>query len=286
MKPLLALAAIVVVGVWAEAKLTETSPTPTAITVVNQLDKLERARQASFEIKLVDYRTGGSAVLVGRTNLANGKYRYRALTAYHVVDDMAKNPIDIFMGPILGKRSKTVILTFQPEFHGEPFQVKLDIDDVDWAVPAHDWASFTFDLEHKLACVEVATEAEFKSIRAFESIYLVGSPAVFGQRCRQGIIGSTHNISTIPHRQIVSEYPWNQHQEKFFHPSFPIWYGDSGGAIFNKDGKLIGIINGFTIMMKIAPGVVIPVTHSGAALKAHLIHDIVEHSENFFKVED
>ena len=266
-------------GVFLTLPEQEAPPQPIVIQTIEgeNVTALEKAREACFDLVLKGYNTSGSAVLVSRIKLEDGRYRYRAMTAHHVVDRMLQ-------GITKGEGKKEVLLTFQPEFHGEQLQIHLDVEDVDWALPAHDWAAFTFISEQRLECVQVATEAEFKQIRAFEHIYIIACSGPYALQCREGNISTTHNVGVWPQEQAKSEYPWHRNPRNFFRLSAPIWYGDSGGAVFNKDGKLIGIINAFTIMGRGWGGG--PVTHSGVALKAHIIHDIVKAVPDFLKVED
>jgi len=282
MKALLVLSALVATGIGGGYATQQAIPPqePTAVVsttpAVVTISPLERARQASFDIVLVNDGFSGSAVLISRMNLEDGSYRYRALTADHVIESMAK---DIATNGVAASREMT--LTFQLDFHGAPIQITLNVDDIGWSIPAHDWASFTFDSELRLECADVASQEDFETIKAFEPIYLVACGGPFGQQCRKGIISATHNAGVYPLQQLMSPYPWNQSPENFFRYSMPIWYGDSGGPIFSKEGKLIGIVNALTMGGRGGP-----VPHSGVALKAHVVRDIVAASKDFFLVED
>jgi S1-C subfamily serine protease len=155
----------------------------------------------------------------------------------------------------------------------------LDINDVEWTVPSQDWAAITFDMKHKMSCVQVATKEEFEAIKPFERIYAIGCAKGYGQFCRMGIIGTTHNEHRNIHYQTTkSPWPWDIHPERFFRPYVSIWFGDSGGGVYNKEGKLIGIINAF--------GMTSRVTHSTIAFKTHIMLDVLQHSKDFFLVED
>lgn len=275
MKAALVLSSILALGIGGTylAQELETPP-PNIIVQQNQsVSPLEKARQATFLLALTQRGNSGSAILVSRQKLEDGLYRYRALTAHHIVDDMAKA-----MAKDKLNTSHEVTLMFQPNFHGKPLRLTLDIEDIEWAIPAHDWAAFTFIMEHKFACAEVATKEEFEAIRAFEHVYAVGCGAGYGQQTREGIMGATHNEYFDLQEQLTHcRFQWCKVPTNFFRPSVNIWYGDSGGAIYSKDGKLIGIINGFG-----SAGV----THLGIALKAHIIYEVVKHSPNFFLVEN
>lgn len=236
---------------------------------------LEKARQASFDIAMKDYNIGGSAVLVSRIKLENGRYLYRALTAYHVVVKMAKA-----LKTNSEKASRSMLMTFQPKFHGEQLQIQLDIKDIEWAAPTNDWAAFTFESEHKLECALVATKKEFEAIEPFEDIYGVAGAGPGGQQLRRGIIGMTHRVDVNYKTQKSHGWVWNHRPNDFFRAAFPIWYGDSGGAVLNKHGKLIGIMNALEIYNEL------PVSHLNIILKTYVIRDAVQHNPDFFKIEN
>ena len=267
----------VALGVGGTYLAQEPVSTPVVIQQDKDVNPLEKARRATFLITLPGYGVSGSAVLVGRKKLDNGRYRYTALTAYHVVKKMVEK-----FGEDKTKADHTMKMMFQPNFHGRPLRIKLAIDDIEWAIPVHDWAAIMFEMEHKLSCVQLATKKEFKAIKPFERIYAVGCGGGYAQLCRNGVIGTTHNEYNNTKIQLTSKRSWNQHTDKFFRPYINGWYGDSGGGVYNKDGKLIGIINGAGIMANWR----IPVAHSTIALKAYVILDIIQNSKDFFLVED
>lgn len=266
---------LVALGVGGTYLIQEPAPTPVVVQQNESITPLERARRATFLMALPGYNVGGSAVLVGRKKLDNGKYRYTALTAFHIIKKMIEK-----FGKDKTKADHTIDMMFQPNFHGRPLKIKLDIDDIEWAIPVYDWAAVVFETEHKLSCVSLATEKEFKAIKSFEKIYAVGCGGGYAQFCRNGIIGTTHNRHRNIKDQTSSSWPWHRHPENFFRPYINAWYGDSGGAIFSKEGKLIGIMNAFGIFN------VIPITHSVIAFKTYIILDVTQHSKDFFLVED
>ncbi len=275
MKALIVLSLVAALGVG--SNYLAQSIEPVLIQQEEGVTQLEKARRSTFLIILPDYKVSGSAVLVGRKKLDSGKYRYTALTAYHIVEDMAKE-----FAKDKTKASHKIEVMFQPNFHGKPLRVKLNIDDIEWAIPSDDWAAIIFEMDHKLSCSQLATKEEFEAIKPFEKIYAVGSGGALGQHCREGIIGATHNEHYNLQKQITYKSPWNRTPEKFFRPYISGWYGDSGGGVFNKDGKLIGIINAGGIMA----GWRIPVAHSTISLKAHVILDVTQYIKDFFLVED
>jgi len=281
MKIALTLALVTTLGLGGTYLANESFVSP-QIAIVQQepaVSALERARRSVFKVFMPKHKSCGTAILVGRTKLANGNYRYRALTAQHVVNSM----IDDFQKD-KSKASHAMDLMFQPNFHGLPLKISVKIHDIDWANVIEDWASFTFDMSHKISCASVATREEFESIKPFEVIYAVGCGGYYpGQHCRNGIIGATHGVerdSFIEQFKRGKDRAWNRRPTSYFRPYINVWYGDSGGAVFNKDGKLIGIINGYVMLGNCAP-----VTHSTIAVKAHLIREVAQNDKGFFLVE-
>ena len=208
---------------------------------------LENAQRATFVMALPDYRTVASAVIIGRKNriftdehgnlvTRSHAYEYRVATAYHVVDSLIED----------GKNaSKIIMAMFQPSLHSQPLRMKLQLEKMENYSVEHDWAIFTFYSKHRLPFVEIATKEEFEAIQPFESIYAVGGDRGFGQLCRRGVLGSTHNQFINAKSQIIkAKFAWQKHPNVFFRPLIPSWYGASGGGVFNQQGKLIGLING------------------------------------------
>lgn len=284
--PLVALSALVLAGIGATHLIQAPKQEPPAIVIemiVEHVDvpsPLERARQASFDLSMP--LGAGSAVLVSRVNLENGGYRYRAITAQHVIEEITD---DINTN---GENANLeIIMTFQPEFHGPQLQITTDVEAIEWTVPANDWAVFTFVSNELLECADVATREEFEAISAWDPIYFIASFGPYGPQCRQGVIATTHNVGAYPSAQLTSPLPWNQQPENFFRFSMPIWYGDSGGPIFDQHGRLIGIGNAFTVSSRGGFGPGQQVTHSGVGLKTYLIREmVIGVDENFFKIED
>tara|TARA_R110002094_G_scaffold202613_1_gene173750 strand:+ start:1419 stop:2270 length:852 start_codon:yes stop_codon:yes gene_type:complete len=276
------LSALVVIGlstVFITQMPKPESPPVTVVEAIEVIDPLEKARQASFDIWMPLGARAGSAVLVGRVAVEESGYRYRALTANHVIsgitDDIGIN----------GENADLDIkVTFRPDFHSPEIQFDVQIEAIDWVNPAGDWASFTFQLEYKLECADIATEAEFKAIKAWDNVYFIGSGSKYGQACRRGVISATDNYGIDREAQSLggthTGIPWHQYPENFVKFSAPIWYGDSGGPLFNEHGKLIGLLNAYTIGDSLEHGAV----HSGVAFKTHLVRQVV--GEDFFKIED
>lgn len=243
------------------------------VAVQESTSPLEKARQAVCEIRVHD--GAGSATLISRIKLEDGRYRYRLLTCYHVVDEVAKQ---IKEKGVEADRSIELIL--QPSFHGEQLRIDTTFEGIDWALSSHDWATLTFVSEHKLTVAPVATREQFHQVKAWDSVYMVGCFGQYAQQCRRGVISVTHNVGSRLEKQAKSSHPWNRHPNDYFRYSMPIWYGDSGGAIFDKEGRLIGMVTALTVRHDFSG--LIP--HSGVALKAHTIREVAEHAQDFFEV--
>ena len=275
MKYMTRVAFILVIGCWG-AFLTPGCAPSAKSPIHPAISKLEHARRSVCVFHNLDTKSSGTAFMVGRTKVEMG-YKYRGLTNFHVINDLTKA---IATGGIASLPD--IKLTFQPTFHGEPLRVTIRLEDIDWTDPNSDWASFIFVMEPYVECVELATREEFIQLKAFEEVYLIGAGASWIPHCRVASMGMTHNqYHDLAIQQKPSHGPWNLHPNRFFRPDVSIWYGDSGGPIINKDGKVIGMITAFGFNNM---GIV--VTHAGVALKTHLIRDIVSSSKDFFKVEE
>jgi len=253
---------------------------------IQVLSSLEKAVKASMFISY-QYRTitstrtswgGGSATLISRLK-KNNVYQYRALTAYHVIQRMQTNLQN------RGTRAnREMILTIQENWHGQPIDIRVQVK-LDWMVPKLDWSTFTFESTRYLECVQLATRKEFKQIKPGEEIYGIGGDNGQGLLLRKGIIGATHTIypSHIVENSsdLASSPPWRQYPDAFFRPFTPVWFGASGGGIFNKYGKLIGLYNAINITY------FQPVAHGAIALKTYRVLELAnERSKDFFVIEE
>jgi hypothetical protein len=152
-------------------------------------------------------------------------------------------------------------------------------------LPRWDWSTFTFESPYYLECVQLATRKEFKQIKPGEAIYGMGGDNNRDLLLRKGIIGATHNVYPSPiiekRHQKYGPSPWDKYPNAFFRPFTPIWYGASGGGVFNKDGKLIGI---YTALNLRGFG---PIPHGAVALKGYLVLELAKKfSPQFFMIEN
>lgn len=253
---------------------------PCEVPVIKAVTSLENARRASIGIRLPGYYSSGSATLIARTRLDDEAcgitYKYTGLTAQHVISDMLTA-----LQKKRGEADMSMELFIQPHFHGKATRISITVDTIPWSVPGRDWAFFTFIIPEKLACAPLADREKFESILPWEDVYVIGCGGAYLQFHRKAQVGATHNEHMDSKGQQTSAYPWNLYPVDYFRVNTNIWYGDSGGSVFNKDGELIGLINAFGIMNGWSP-----VTHSGVALKTYTVLELAGASKNYFLIED
>jgi len=251
----------------------------------NQQDPLVNVKQAAqsvFLLRDVQGRASGTGSLIGCEPVGKNQFRYFALTAHHVLSDLEKR---MYSDDPAVVKDFRVELMFQPSFHGSPLRVAANTIFIEHSNDSLDWMIFSFvvDKLDDVKFVQLATEEEFKKLKSFEEIYGAGCGAGQGVQCRRGWMGATHNEGYKIIEQIVGAfYSWDAHPQSFFRPHVNIWYGDSGGAIFNKNGKQIGIINGITGLNSYGGG---PVEHTAVCLKTYTIFKTVNKNSKFFKIK-
>ena len=262
MKPLFLFTLISLVG------FTDVSPAQKT-----ELTELQKAHQSVFLLRVPSVKSTGTGVLVGREKTEGG-YKYKAVSAYHVLGEAIEKALT-------DKTNINLEFMFQQSFHGDPLRKHVEAT-IEWAVEKYDWVCFSFLLEEKMHCCEIATEEEFQQIQPFENIYGVGCDDGKGQSLKIGVIGSTHNHEYYGEFQTLAPQEWNRNPNKFFRAYMNIWLGSSGGGIFNKDGKLIGIFIAINILNPIK----MPVPHGTICLKAHVIKSATDAIKDFIRIEE
>lgn len=242
-------------------------PTPPPHVVVVAGDPLTEAIKSAVTIRLDFLGGSGTGVLIGRTKLENGNWKYMVLTAHHVMDRlrdaMKEHPDQL-------DEVKKITLVYQAHFHAPLTLLHTSIVDFHWMVPASDWAIFSIELADRLPCAQLATKEEFESIQPYDHIYGMGSDGSDGLFFREGVIASTNG--TQPFIGLFGyQYPWDVSQEYFFRAYHGIYYGASGGPVFTRQGKIIGIYNGFVHLQSGQP-----ITNLCVVLKGHVVREILE----------
>lgn len=239
---------------------------------------LKQALHSTFILKLAQHEFGGSTcTLISRVKMEDGKYRYRGLTAHHVLD----NYLDVLAKDPKADNSITLVsLGWDKELE---FTTKIESD---WALPIRDWATFTFISQRYLPCAVVGTKESFDALDMTDDIYIVGNDASMGLMVRKTTIASpTNKFPTHVKSEVrLGPFPWFAHPEDFFRIMSFIWYGCSGGGVYNDRGELIGVINAMGIFGGHHDD---PTGFPAIALRAHVIRDLViESNPSFFLIED
>jgi len=228
---------------------------------------------------MIDFSNGdncGSAILIGRERKEDGTWKYHALTCHHIIQHwlqfvMQQHPND----EEEAQSYKALRVTAQEDFHGEPIVFNTELASIECQFPYQDWAIISFDIPQKLQCAILATSKQFKDIQPFEPIYAMGNDDGRGLYAKQGIIAITHNVvpeNALEEREVNS--PWNKIPDLFFRPSINAWFGASGGAVYQKDGYVIGMLSALSITTKVGHYRVFA-SYSCVASKVHLIREIL-----------
>lgn len=232
-------------GLLAYLLIPQQQPTPSvpqlaiALTVQHEsVDPIKDATSSVFEIRFNDLRQGGTAFLVGRHRVDENTFRYNAITASHVLENLknrqAADPTASMM----------THMSFNP-WNAPMLEAELPIS-IEWFVPAHDWACFTFELQADLPCLQLATNEEINLSSPVEPVY------IFGSEDLEGVIIHATNIAALTNRYptpgpgqfnpLYRPEPWLQNFEEFLRLDRRVIPGASGGAVLNESGHVIAIV--------------------------------------------
>lgn len=192
----------------------------------------------------------GSAVLVARLPLADGRFRYRALTAWHVVRDiLAERPP--------GSDPGTEDLEAVVERRGRELHLAARLEARD---PGRDLALLHLDTAEDLRPLAHLAPAErARDIRVFTPLYAVGCPLGTAPQATRGELTREH---------------WRLEGRDWWMVSTPAWFGNSGGGVFLADTReLVGIYARIYTQGGYRPQVI---PHMGLAVRLEDIHAWLE----------
>ena len=233
----------------------------------SKTNKLVEAFKSVGNIAIRKISKRGSFIVIGRENLGDGLYEYSALTAYHVVDEL-EDSFDLkgFFTDTNESAETPAIITINRDWHDQPQNINVTVKLV-WKLQQRDVAVIKFKHRGFIPTIKLATEKEFKQINPADHIYIISSDGGNGVLIKEGTIASTHNISPC--------YSASADRFDQFRFCTPVWYGSSGGAIVNDQGRLIGVVLGLVIRDY---QTLRPLTHSGMAIKSHIFRFALEKS--------
>lgn len=274
---LLAFLFSAMVGMYMLALSAVHTPPPQLSSVVAG-DPLTEAIKSGVTVRLEHLGGSGTGVLIGRKKLENGSWRYKVLTACHVINSIQEA---LREKPEEAEGIKKITIVYQDSFHAPLTILHTSLVDLEWMIPGQDWGVFSIDLDVKLPCAQLATRQEFESIQPYDHIYGVGSDGSDGLFLKEGIIASTNGTQPFI-GPFGYQYPWDMNQDDFFRAYHGIYYGASGGPVFNRQGKVIGIYNGF-----VHTHMGHPITNLAVVLKGHVVREFLEQAQSdVMKVEN
>lgn len=209
---------------------------PSEMTQQQASSPIAEALKSVCEVRIPEITNGGTMFLVGRKHLEDGTYRYVAITAAHVLDDLIASP----------NKTHSAHICFSVWGAGmEEYVVEFSVG---WFVPAHDWATVEFVLPVLKPCLQLASKQEIDSVTPEQDVYTTGSAMLDGVIVHKTNIASLNNLYPTPDREhgqrdpSTSPSPWHRLAEEYMrldHESIP---GDSGCPVFNSAGRVIGMV--------------------------------------------
>jgi len=216
--PLTAAAAVFTVAGYEELSYVEHDVTfvsvaaTTTQTAPAQSDVLDKDTSFKFIRSIVQIRrmaAGGSGVILRSVLGSDQVYRTYILTAAHVVNDSRFVQITDF--DYMFKLS----VVSQTSYDAEVLATSKDLD----------VALVEIRTEHSLGrSVDLVTDRDLRSVNLYDNVYAVGGPSLEPPSITDGHLAAVERLRL-----------------RF---SAPIAGGDSGGAVFLRDGRLIGVITG------------------------------------------
>jgi hypothetical protein len=234
---------------------------------------LTEASKSVVMIHLDKFHSGGTGTLIGRSRVDEDTWEYNVLTAYHVVESMldALRALDATASKEEIDNIKSITIGNRNGFHSKIVLYSTKMNSSSWLIPTQDWAIFSIHLDVKLPCAELATRSEFNSITPFEKVYGIGADMLRGIFTRDGYISSTDCVEPF-HTTADPSAPWLVKPDMFFRPFHTIHPGASGGPIFNKSGKIIGIYIAVSIE-RVSPFEVQQINELAIALKVFAVQE-------------
>lgn len=229
-------------------------------------DPITYSIRSSVGIGLEFFSKGGTGVIIGRKKLNDG-WRYNILTAFHLFDEYLSAPDQLKNMPGYSR----IRIAFLTDIKNQHVCVNSYIDEIIVLNENMDWMVFSTDIPYEIPCAKLASREDFENIKPYEHIYGIGNDGMCGLLFREGVISSFNVDDPYPSAEIfISNLPlWVVSPTDYFRPSHSIWPGASGGPLFTKDGKIIGIY----IAIRISGAQ--PVSHAGVALKTHLVNEFL-----------
>lgn len=216
---------------------------PNTTTVV--VKEVERHRELSQNLALdlinatvrvvrVGLPGNGTGIVIYSQKTASRSYYHFILTAAHCIDQSAQMSIERFFY----RENKYVEVTTSP------LADVLFVDAESDIAVLKVWDALPFPY-----VPEIITEEDFKLIRLYEPVYVVGCPLGALPFVTNGNLSGVNVIS-----------------KKHLAFTAPVMYGNSGGPVFTADGKLLGMVK---MMARTPNGQAYP--HSAFAVPAWAI---------------
>lgn len=227
-------------------------PIPSAAVMIqhtapSRTDAVRNALDSVFQLRFDEFNTGGTAFIVGRSKTEKG-YRYKALTAFHVLDnliDKLKADDKLVLAPHIAFNS------WRFGIIEEVVQIKIE-----GGSRSLDWAAFSFESERDIPCLTLGDEKAFNDISPVDDLFILGAEDLEGvliYRCN--LVAQTNKHPTPDAEQFhqdASPFPFHQIPLAYFRLSHRTIPGASGGPVIDINGRVIGIVTAYQNMTSLA----------------------------------